>query len=409
MRYPLRFLFWGYGLALAFVSLLSRRPARRRRAPDPQDSSATILATGTFYSANWLRSHVLPILDSPACRRLVLVCDGPMVEHPKLENCTPPAWLRRVIGRVASRAVVLFIEAVRRRPDFIIGYHLIPNALLTLLASQLVGARSIYQCCGGPSELDGGGPAMRENGLLRHLPTADPAIARRLRSYAARFDVIVTRGDDASAFFNACGASGRVITITAGIDADRFMPRPATPEYDLIAVGRLSVGKCLDQLVDILDILARRGLTPRTAIVGDGPCRAALEEDVRRRGLAAHVHFAGSQEDVATWLQRSGVFVMTSASEGLSIALAEAMLCGLPAVATRVGDLATLVRDGENGYLVEPGRADAFADRIEKLLRDPDLRAKFAARARERAEALCSRPRVADRWTELLVEAKGRC
>src|SRR6185369_5034897 len=88
------------------------------------------------------------------------------------------------------------------------------------------------------------------------------------------------------------------------------------------------------------------------AIVGAGRLEESLKEMARSLGVARNVRFAGYQRDVVPWLKRSKVFVLTSQSEGLSLAMMEAMMCGLPCVVPDVGELGKLVDDGENGYLV---------------------------------------------------------
>ena len=105
-------------------------------------------------------------------------------------------------------------------------------------------------------------------------------------------------------------------------------------------------------------------------IVGDGPLRQELETLAAALGLGDAVEFAGQRVDVSSILGRSRVFVLTSKTEGLSLALMEAMMAGLPAVVSDVGDLGDLVRHGENGYLVDVQTPDRFAERIAAILKD---------------------------------------
>jgi glycosyltransferase involved in cell wall biosynthesis len=102
------------------------------------------------------------------------------------------------------------------------------------------------------------------------------------------------------------------------------------------------------------------------------------------------------------------VFVLTSRSEGLSVATAEAMACGLPAVVTDVGDMADLVREGRNGHLVGVGDAGGLAERIGGLLDDPDRYAAAAAAAREDAVAHAAVNRLRDLYRDLLVDGARR-
>lgn len=363
----------------------------------------TVLATGTFFSNNWLQAHMIPLLASSACERVVIVGDHPFMQHERLEYHCPPRWLRRIVGRVGARTLLLLWAALRLRPQHVMGYHLIPNGMSALLAARLAGARAIYQCCGGPGELDGGGPAMQENGVLRRVKEPDRNIARQLCAIARRFDIIVTRGAEASRFFTSSCMQSTVIAIPAGLDSRSYSNWAAhVKEYDLITVGRLTEVNRIDVFLQMVELIRARRPAVRTVVVGDGALRQTLESDAHRRGLDANVEFAGVQDDVASWLQRARVFVLTSDSEGLSIALAEAMMTGLPAVVSRVGDLGTLVVDGTNGFLVDRRRPDLFAAAALRLLEDSGMLLRFADQARRRAMAVCDSSAVSTQWTSIL-------
>jgi glycosyltransferase involved in cell wall biosynthesis len=120
-------------------------------------------------------------------------------------------------------------------------------------------------------------------------------------------------------------------------------------------------------------------------IVGDGQMRTSLEMMTRELGIADNVRFVGHQANVETWLQDSKVFVLTSDSEGLSLALIEAMLCGVPAVVSHVGDLGDLVDEGVNGHLIRERLALVFAARVLELLQDNERRQRFSRAARSAA------------------------
>jgi glycosyltransferase involved in cell wall biosynthesis len=140
----------------------------------------------------------------------------------------------------------------------------------------------------------------------------------------------------------------------------------------------------------------------QATIVGDGELRARLEERAGELGLRENVMFAGQQRDVGPWLAGARVFVLTSDWEGLSLALLEAMLRGLPAVVSRVGDLGEAVKHGVNGYLVEDRTPAAFANPILELLGDPERLERFGAAARETSQRFEVGAAVL-RWDEVLA------
>jgi glycosyltransferase involved in cell wall biosynthesis len=121
-------------------------------------------------------------------------------------------------------------------------------------------------------------------------------------------------------------------------------------------------------------------------IVGGGPDRAALEDELRRLGLEHRVRLAGERPDVPDLLAAGDVFVLSSRSEGLPVSVLEAMAAELPVVASRVGGLRELVVDDETGFLVTPGSSRDLAAALERLIKDPDLRRRMGAVGRVRAE-----------------------
>lgn len=113
-------------------------------------------------------------------------------------------------------------------------------------------------------------------------------------------------------------------------------------------------------------------------IVGDGPERAALERTAH--GLP-NVSFVGmvSPDAVQRYLARARVLVVPSLDEGQPNAIMEAMALGVPVIASRVGAVPDLVKDGETGFLVEPRDSEAIARRIRMVATDPSLRARLSA------------------------------
>jgi glycosyltransferase involved in cell wall biosynthesis len=123
--------------------------------------------------------------------------------------------------------------------------------------------------------------------------------------------------------------------------------------------GRLSRAKGLSMLLDVWRELAADGRPVHLALVGSGShsfdnCEPELRAFITEHGLGGTVSLPGAVSNVEEWLQAADVFVFPSEYEGLPLALLEAMACGLPAVATRVGAVGEVVSDRENGLLIAP-------------------------------------------------------
>lgn len=149
------------------------------------------------------------------------------------------------------------------------------------------------------------------------------------------------------------------------------------------AVGRLDPQKGFDVLLDALAALP----DVRLVLVGEGRSRANLEGRAARPDLAGRVTFAGWSEDVRAHLAAVDVVVLPSRSEGFPLTIVEAMLAGLPVVATRVGSVAEAVSEGESGLLVDADDPGALAGALRTLVEDASLRRKLGARGREIAAA----------------------
>ncbi len=400
IRVGLRALLGLYAGAVAIARGV-RRPPRPRGA-----SGLDILLTGTFHSDNWVRSHLMPLAASSHCARVRVVSIVPIPDMPKVEPVYPPAWLVRAIGSVPARLVVFVSTAVRTRPDVVGGFHLLFNGLLTALVAPLAGAKSLYFCVGGPAEMLGGG-VTSENRLFGRLTRPEKAIERRLLAAVGTFDLVITMGRQAIAFFRDRGVDTRFHVVSGGIDSHRFAPTGVPPAYDLILVARLAPIKQIDVFLHAVACVRRVRPDVTAVILGDGPLMEPLEQLACQLGLQSHVTFAGRQADVDAWLKRSRLFVLTSQSEGLALSMMEAMVCGLPAIVPDVGDLGELVEDGVNGYLVSTPTPEAFAARILDLLADRSRLERFSAAARLAALRydVSATTRI---WDELLTRDLGR-
>jgi len=139
------------------------------------------------------------------------------------------------------------------------------------------------------------------------------------------------------------------------------------------------------------------------AVIGGGPERASLASLAGSLGVANHIRWTGHRRDVSRCLPAFDLFVQPSLHEGLPNAVLEAMVAGLPVVATAVGGTPEVVVDGVTGLLVPPRDPDALAEAIACLLRDPDLRCKMGQMGRERVAQSFTVERMVEQ-TERLYE-----
>jgi len=145
----------------------------------------------------------------------------------------------------------------------------------------------------------------------------------------------------------------------------------------------------------------------RFVFAGEGPERGRLEALAADKGLADRVLFLGRRDDVPQLLAAADVFALPSLYEGSSLAVLEAMAAGTPVVSSAIGGTDELIEAGESGLLVAPGDSGALATALRRLLDEPELGQRLAARARERVEEDLTRERMAARVTGVYEELLG--
>jgi glycosyltransferase involved in cell wall biosynthesis len=162
----------------------------------------------------------------------------------------------------------------------------------------------------------------------------------------------------------------------------------ATPPRLVVgAAGRLSPEKGFEKFIDAAALIAARRQDVGFVIFGDGPLREALTRQIAERGLHGRFLLAGFRTDLQRFLPQLDVAVLSSYTEGLPVAVLEAMAAAVPVVATAVGGTPEVIDEGKTGFLVPAGDAAALANRIGELLDDePRRRAMGAAGRRHVAE-----------------------
>lgn len=160
-------------------------------------------------------------------------------------------------------------------------------------------------------------------------------------------------------------------------------------EKVILYVGRLDSVKGVKYLIEAIKILRDRGLrNMKLLIIGDGAERRSLERLVGKRNLKDCVAFVGKvpHDEIPAYMASADVFVLPSLSEGFPIVALEAMAMGLPIIATKVGGLLEIIKDEENGFLVEPRNPVEIAEKCTLLLTNDDLRTSISRNNREKAK-----------------------
>src|SRR6185503_1316842 len=298
--------------------------AQRRRRDGAAPRGRGILVIGTFHNPNWSLSHLAPLAQC-GLGEVCVVCDEPAPPLDNVRFACPPRWLQALLTRAGAKLCWSLLLALRRRPDLYMGYHVFPCALLALVLGRLFDRPACYQMTAGPLEIEGGG-WQAENQLLRALGAPSARVERRAAAVVREFDSVVVRGSSAAAFVRGLDYRRNLAIITGSVTpANGVWGDFATRPIDIAFVGRLAECKRLDRFVNVVAAIVAERPATRAAVIGDGPCLMATREQVRLLGLENNVVFLGQRSDVDALLAMTKVFLLTSQSEGLSIAMLEAM------------------------------------------------------------------------------------
>jgi glycosyltransferase involved in cell wall biosynthesis len=183
--------------------------------------------------------------------------------------------------------------------------------------------------------------------------------------------------------------SASIDVIPNGVELDRFFPAEISEKSKvlrLLTVGRLSVTKRIEMLIDAVEILHRTACKLHLTIIGGGKMERQLRKTVAERELSDVIEIAGrvSSEKMPEVYRNSDIYISASMQEGMSNAMLEAMASGLPIVTTRCEGLAELI-DG-NGLIVERENIEDIAKAVKRLADDPELYKRMSTAARKQAE-----------------------
>lgn len=204
----------------------------------------------------------------------------------------------------------------------------------------------------------------------------------------------------------------KYVTCRLGVDTQSLeaVPHEASdPIPTIVTVGRLVRAKGQHILIDALAQLASQDIKVRALLIGDGPERQALLDQVRQLGLSGSVVFCGAQppSTIPQYLSQAKAFVLPSFAEGIPVSLMEAMAAGVPCISTHINGIPELIRNEVDGILVPPADPTALAHAISRLLRSEKLAADLAQSAQQRVANQYNLATNSRLFSEILVSRSG--
>jgi glycosyltransferase involved in cell wall biosynthesis len=322
-------------------------------------------------------------LDPRRFRTISLVSrDGWLANQLRTQGAT--TLTRDADGSFKIRYLSYLIGLVREKQVDVIVAHLLGSSIYASLASLATGVPAIAILHGQSDINDIGRLAGLKRWLLRRLPRRIVFVSEALREQLSKALMI---------------PSAKSAVIPNGVDIDRFQPGTGRalrdelgiPTYSILvgSVGNIRHPKGYEVFMRAAHSLHARSSRYRFVVVGEGS--GSLYQDLLRLrsqlGLDDVFHFLGMRDDVPALLPGFDVFVLSSHTEGFSIACVEAMACGVPVVATRCGGPNEIVEDGISGLLVPPNDPMTLADSIHRAAMDKALANRLAQHGLERAHS----------------------
>ena len=326
----------------------------------------------------------------------------PVTLLPSLGREANPLW-------DAAALLALARHFAASRPE-IVHTHTSKAGLLGALGARLAGVPSVVYTAQGHIFAERGAvPSVTDRPRRRALFMA----LRRLAEARSDRIVALTPADLEEQVALGLAPREKYAVIPNGVDpapferlssraeARRSLGLPADAAL-VITVGRLSPEKSQDILLEALAAIGDR--TVQAILVGDGPTRAALEARANQPDLSGRVHFLGLRTDVPLCLAAADLYVLPSRYEAQGMVVVEAMMAGLPIIASRVGGVPGIIAHGVTGILEPPESPDRLSRSIVSLVLDPERGNTLGQKARQYALADLGTDAMVDRYLALYRE-----
>lgn len=287
------------------------------------------------------------------------------------------------------RIVPWIIEQLEEfQPDVLISYQTIPF-LPALLAGSLANVPLLLRSANG---------SVSENfiGSFQY---------KRMLQYSSLYDKVVSVSQSIASSLELPKEKNCVIPGTTVKEENYlFNSKNLRLHYSFITVARLDKDKGLSYLLKAVSKIILRYRNVSFTIVGDGPERYNLENEINQLGIQEYVSVLGNQKNIPKLLNENNIFILPSLFEGLPISIIEAMMSKCMVIATNVGGIPELIDHKVNGILIEPKNVDSLEEAILHVIEAPELITQYGKRAKEKALKNFTLTKMMEKWEKLLQD-----
>ena len=361
-----------------------------------------LISSGGYYGAENMLLNLCASQEQSGCENSLLIFYNvhvPNVEfYERARRRDLSVRMVHCNGRADWRAVRQIEEYIQEDAVDLVHTHGYKADLYGYLAAWRCHKPVVATChnwVGGTAAL----------GIYNHL---DRMALKKFNALAAVSDTVARR-------LLAFGVPAEKIKIIAnGIDVKAFERAEPLPLFNAKGgavvgmVARLDLQKGFEYLLRAARELCKTTRDLKIVIVGEGPDRNAIEEMIEHYRLQSNVILAGQQSNMPGVYAAMDIFVLPSLNEGLPMTVLEAMAASKPVVATRVGAIPSVIKDGENGLLVDPKHSEGLRNAIASLLNDPERRRRLGDQAHTWVGRNYTSEAMALRYREMYEEVLGK-
>jgi glycosyltransferase involved in cell wall biosynthesis len=294
-----------------------------------------------------LGAKFIPLSGIEIVNKIYIIRKYPGPEIDKVEYIVLPGICRLTIFYLLISPFILAWHTRKKQVSLILGYHIIPHAFFAWIASILTGVPY----------------AIGQTGLYIQRYTNQIFIRGIVHNLIKKSLFLNVPGQYSKDFWIKKGVLPEKINLLhSTVDTSRFYNQNLDKKYDLIFIGRFSPEKNIDLLINGFYLAVKEMPELTFALVGDGFLQNKLYELVKKLGLEEHVLFIGKQDNVEQYLNQSRIFIMASASEGLPLALMEAMACELLVLSTCIGNISDILKHKETGLVINHSEPSIIAE-----------------------------------------------
>jgi len=306
-----------------------------------------------------------------------------------------PVVIFECAGKVDVKTIFRIASYVREHKVDVIHSHGYKANIYTYLAN-LIARKSLVSTC--HNWIDSSG----KMSLYSFLD----------KRFIKRFDFVVAVSQPVKQALLAAGiAEKNIRLISNGINVEKFTVCGAS---DLLCevpadvtrigcIGRLSEEKGLHYFLKAAQSLLNQSKKLCFIIVGDGPLKASLIKEAEQLGISGNVIFMGRREDIPEVLSSLDIFMMPSLTEGQPLALLEAMAAGKPIIASGVGDIPKILKDGQLGIITPPADSIRLVEAVQHYISHPDNAKKMSKDAKEEVVNYYSSERMAQEYGKIYI------